>query len=59
MKKAIKSKKFVVYIYQGNQGGACIHRTNAKGLMTKKSLPFKTKEQGLRQFGKLLDKYLK
>lgn len=56
--KRIKSKKFVVYFYQGGKGGGNICVADERGKLSRKSYPFHTKEDGMKTFEELVDLHL-
>jgi len=55
----IKSKKFVVYFYTGEEGGGAINFTNEDGKIIDKQLNFANKTQAKEWFDELADKYCK
>ena len=60
MKKKLKSKKFVVYFYQGKSGGGSIHYTSVRGKMTKtREAPFYNKKEAKEMLIDLVDDYCK
>ncbi|MFH0859758.1 MAG: hypothetical protein V1921_01000 [Candidatus Altiarchaeota archaeon] len=60
MAKKLKSKKFMVYIYQSEKGGGNICECDEKGgIISTNEHPFNDKDEALQNFRKILDKYCK